>query len=58
MINRCPFMLARYYLPMRHDMITKKLFKEVIRKNHQKTKPTKEINEPEYIQKFVDCEYL
>ena len=48
MINSCPFMFARYYLPMRHDMV----------KNHQKTKPTKEINEPEHIQKFVDCEYL
>ena len=28
MINSCPFMFARYYLPMRHDMVTKTLLKK------------------------------
>ena len=44
-------MSTRYYVPMRYDMVAKTLFKEVIRQNHPEIKPTKEINEPEYIQK-------
>ena len=33
-ISGCPFMSARYYLPMRHDMVAKILYKEIIKKNH------------------------
>ena len=33
-ISCCPFMSARYYLPMRHDMVAKTLYKEIIKKNH------------------------
>ena len=31
-ISCCPFMSARYYLPMRHDMVAKTLYKEIIKK--------------------------
>ena len=31
-ISCCPFMSARYYLPMRHDMVAKTLYKEMIKK--------------------------
>ena len=33
-IGSCPFTSARYYLPMRHDMVAKTLYKEIIKKNH------------------------
>lgn len=46
-ISSCPFMSARYYLPMRHGMVTKTLFKEAIRENHLEMKPPKEVNQPE-----------
>ena len=42
-ISVCPFMSASYYLPMRHDMVTKTLYKE--------------INEQEYMQKLGDNDY-
>ena len=53
----CPFMSARYYLPMRHDMVTKTLYKEIIKKNPPEIEAPKEINEQEYIQKLGDNEY-
>ena len=42
---------------MRHDMVVKMLFKKDIRMDHPEIKPTKEINEPEYIQNLSDYEY-
>ena len=50
-------MSACYYLPMRHDMVAKILYKEIIKKNHPEIKALKEINEKEYIQKLGDNEY-
>ena len=50
-------MSARYYLPMRHDMVAKTLYKEIIKKNHPEIEAPKEINEQEYIQKLGDNEY-
>lgn len=44
------------YLQMRHDMVAKTLFKKVTRKNYQEVKLTKEISDPEHIQKFGDYE--
>ena len=41
---------------MRHDMVAKTLFKKVTRKNYQEVKLTKEISDPEHIQKFGDYE--
>ena len=35
-INYCPFKSAHYYLPMRHDMVAKTLYKEIIKKKHPK----------------------
>ena len=35
-INCCPFKSAHYYLPMRHDMVAKTLYKEIIKKKHPK----------------------
>ena len=31
-ISCCPFMSARYYLPLRHDMVAKTLYKEISKK--------------------------
>ena len=46
-INSFPFMpVQNYHLLMRHDMVAKTLYKEIIRKNHPGIKPTKESNEP------------
>ena len=56
-ISGFPFMSARYYLPMRHDMVAKTLYKEIIKKNHPEVKAPKGINEQEYIQKLGDNEY-
>ena len=56
-ISGCPFMSARYYLPMRHDMGAKTLHKEIFNKNHPEIEAPKEINEQEYIQKLRDKEY-
>ena len=56
-ISGCKFMSARYYLPMRHDMIAKSLYKEIIRKNHPEIETPEEINEQEYIQKIGNNEY-
>ena len=50
-------MSARYYLPMRHDMVAKTLYTEIIKKNHSEIEAPKEINEQEYIQKLGDNEY-
>ena len=50
-------MSARYYLPMRHDMFAKTLYKEIIKKNHPEIEAPKEINEQKYIQKLEDNEY-
>ena len=49
-------MSARYYLPMRHDMVAKTLYKEMIKK-HPEIEVPKEVNEQEYIQKVGDNEY-
>ena len=49
-------MSARYYLPMRHDMVAKTFYKEIIKKNHAEVEAAKEINEQEYIQKLGDNE--
>ena len=35
-ISSCPLMPARYYLPVRHDMVAKTLYKEIIKKTTQK----------------------
>ena len=56
-ISGCPFMSARYYLPMRHEMVAKTLYKEISKKNHPEIEALKEINEQEYIQKLGDNEY-
>ena len=53
-ISCCPFISARYYLPMRHDMVAKTLHKEIIKKNHPWIEVLKKINEQEYIQKVRD----
>ena len=50
-ISCCPFMSARYYLPMRHDMVAKTLYKEIIKKNHPEIEVPEEINEQEYKKK-------
>ena len=48
-ISCCPFMSARYYLPMRHDMVAKTLYKNIIKKNTQKLKfPRKSMNKSTY----------
>ena len=47
-------MSARYYLPMRHEMVAKTLYKKIIKKNHPEIEALKEINEQEYIQKLGD----
>ena len=48
-ISCCPFMSARYYLPMRHDMVAKILYKEIIKKTTQKLKfPRKSMNKSTY----------
>ena len=48
-ISCCPFMSARYFLPMRHDMATKTLYKKIIRKTTQKLKfPRKSMNKSTY----------
>ena len=44
-ISGCPFMSARYYLPMRHDMVARTLYKEIIKKNHPEVEARKEISE-------------
>ena len=31
-ISCCPFMSTHYYLPIRHDMVAKTLYKEIIKK--------------------------
>ena len=31
-IISCPFMSTRYYLPVRHDMVASRLYKEIIKK--------------------------
>ena len=54
-ISCCPFMSARYYLPVRHDMVAKTLYKEIIKKTEIEV--PKEINEQEYIRKVGDNEY-
>ena len=56
-ISGCPFMSARYYLPMRHDMVSKTFYKEIIKKNHPEIEALKETTEQEYIQKLGDNEY-
>ena len=56
-ISCCPFMSALYYLPMRHDLVAKTFYKEIIKKNHPEIEVPKEINEQEYIQKVGDNEY-
>ena len=56
-ISCCLFMSARYYLPMRHDMVAKTFYKEIIKKNHPETEVPNKINEQEYIQKVGDNEY-
>ena len=42
-ISCCPFMSARYYLPMRHDMVAKTLYKEIIKRTTQKSKLRKKL---------------
>ena len=56
-ISCCPFTSARYYLPMRHDVVAKTMCKEIIKKNHPEIEAPIEINEQEYIQKLGDNEY-
>ena len=47
-ISCCPFMSARYFLPMRH-MVAKILYKKIIRKTTQKLKfPRKSMNKSTY----------
>ena len=44
-----PFMSARYYLPVRHDMVAKTLYKEIIKKTTQKLNfPRKSMNKSTY----------
>ena len=56
-ISCSPFMYARYYLPMRHDMVAKALSKETAKKNYPKIEVPKDISEQVYIQKVGDNEY-
>ena len=44
-------MSTRYYLPMRHDMVAKTLYKDIIKKNHPEIEVPEEINEQEYKKK-------
>ena len=37
-ISCCRFISARYYLPMRHDMVAKNLHKEIIKKTTHELK--------------------
>ena len=50
-------MYARYYLPMRHDMVAKALSKEISKKNYLEIEVPEDISEQEYIQKVGDNEY-
>ena len=48
-ISCCPFMSARYYLPMRHDVVATTLYKEIIKKATQKLKfQRKSMNKSTY----------
>ena len=48
-ISCCSFMSARYYLPMRHDMVAKTLYKETLKKTTQKLKfPRKSMKKSTY----------
>ena len=48
-ISCFPFMSARYYLPMRHYMVAKNLYTEIIRKTTQKVKfQRKSMNKSSY----------
>ena len=45
----CPFMSARYYLPMRHDVVATTLYKEIIKKATRKLKfQRKSMNKSTY----------
>ena len=41
-------MSARYYLPLRHDVIASNILKMIIKKNHLE-RHVKLLNEPEYV---------
>ena len=48
-IISCPFMSTRYYLPVRHDMVASRLYKEIIKKTTQKLKfQRKSVNKSTY----------
>ena len=49
-------MSARYYLPLRHDVIASNIMKMMIKKNHQE-RNAKLLNEPEYVIKIDNHEY-
>ena len=49
-------MSARYYLPLRHDIIASNVLKMIIKKNHPERR-VKLLNEPEYVIKIENHEY-
>ena len=55
-ISSSPKMSVRYYLPLRHDVLTKYVLKAVIMKNHPDMK-YRESTEYEYVIKHDDVEY-
>ena len=55
-ISSCNQMSARYYLPLRYDVIAPNVLKMIIKKNHQE-RHVKRLNEPEYVIKIYNHEY-
>ena len=55
-ISSCNQMSARYYLPLRHDVITSNVLKMIIKKNHPERR-VKLLNESEYVIKIENHEY-
>ena len=55
-ISSCNQMSARYYLPLRHDVIASNVLKMIIKKNHPERR-VKLLNESEYVIKIEIHEY-
>ena len=55
-ISSCNQMSAKYYLPLRHDVIASNVLKMIIKKNHPERR-VKLLNESEYVIKIENHEY-
>ena len=55
-ISSCPLMSARYYLPVRHDVVAKTLYNSLIRKQNGSFKRN-DLDSPEYIHIEGETEY-